>query len=216
MVQVRFFSECKWTLESADITTQQTILLVDRFPKWLVLSFAGMNLHQTFSLLGHTAVRRHQTLVLRTYSTPRRGLDAKLNMSTWLNLTSSLLARALITDAGCMTERPKLSHNRESPHHADDPAATTHYWLDCRPGGADFFSFFSADWRVDLPFFSFCEGFCRQETFHSHVSIGLPSNRGTVMEMIAFVYLAWLSPFVQQSLFPSSVCVRINQGQKRG
>ena len=74
-----------------------------------------MDLHQAFSLLGHTAVRRHQTLVLRTYSTPRRGLDAKLNMSTWLNLTStSLLARALITDAGCMTERPKLSHNRES------------------------------------------------------------------------------------------------------
>ena len=74
-----------------------------------------MKLHQTFSLLGHTAVRRHQTLVLRTYSTPRLGLDAKLNMSTWLNLTStSLLARALITDAGCMTERPKLSHNRES------------------------------------------------------------------------------------------------------
>ena len=74
-----------------------------------------MNLHQTFSLLGHTAVRRHQTLALRTYSTPRRGLDAKLNMSTWLNLTStSLLARALITNAGCMTERPKLSHNRES------------------------------------------------------------------------------------------------------
>ena len=74
-----------------------------------------MNLHQTFSLLGHRSVRRHQTLVLRTYSTPRRGLDAKLNMSTWLNLTStSLLARALITNAGCMTERPKLSHNRES------------------------------------------------------------------------------------------------------
>ena len=74
-----------------------------------------MDLHQAFSLLGHTAVRRHQTLVLRTYSTPRLGLDAKLNMSTWLNLTStSLLARALITDAGCMTERPKLSHNRES------------------------------------------------------------------------------------------------------
>ena len=46
---------------------------------------------------------------------PQTGLDAKLNMSTWLNLTStSLLARALITDAGCMTERPKLSHNRES------------------------------------------------------------------------------------------------------
>ena len=117
-----------------------------------------IDLHQAFSLHGHTAVRRHQTLVLRTYSTPRRGLDAKLNMSTWLNLTSSLLARALITNAGCMTERPKLSHNRESPHHADAPAATTHYWLDCRPGGADFFSFFSADWRVDLPFlFSFRE-----------------------------------------------------------
>ena len=175
-----------------------------------------IDLHQAFSLHGHTAVRRHQTLVLRTNSTPRRGLDAKLNMSTWLNLTSSLLARALITDAGCMTERPKLSHNRESPHHADDPAATTHYWLDCRPGELTSFLFSLQTGESTFVFFSFWDCFCTQETFHSHVSIGLPSNRGTVMEMIAFVYLAWLSPFVQQSLFPSSVCVRINQGQKRG
>ena len=145
------------------------------------------------------------------------GLDSKLNMSTWLNLTSSLLARALITDAGCMTERPKLSHNRESPHHADAPAATTHYWLDCRPGGADFFSFSLQTGELTCRFFFLSEK-RDLETFHSHVGVSIPlsSNRGTVMEMIAFVYLAWLSPFVQQSLFPSSVCVRINQGQKRG
>ena len=74
--------------------------------------------------------------------------------------------------------------------------AITDYWLE---GGAD-----TPDFHRKLKLFPLVW------EDQAHV------NRGTVMEMIGFICLAWLLPFVYQSLFPSSVCVRINQRQKRG
>ena len=112
-------------------------------------------------------------------------------MSTWLNLTSSLLARALITDAGCMTERPKLSHNRESPHHADAQLPLLTIDLTADRGELTSFLFSLQTGELTCRFFFLSEK-RDLETFHSHVGVSIPlsSNRGTVMEMIAFVYLA--------------------------
>ena len=175
-----------------------------------------IDLHQAFSLHGHTAVRRHQTLVLRTYSTPRRGWTP-----SWicrLGWTWPLVCWPVPWSPMQVAWRRGRNYhtigNRPTMPMIQLPLLTIDLTAD--RGELTSFLFSLQTGELTFVFFSFWECFCRQETFHSHVSIALPSNRGTVMEMIAFVYLAWLSPFVQQSLFPSSVCVRINQGQKRG